>query len=145
VKRVWLLILLLPGSIVAQDAATEKPCIAFSPESTSPTNAFAKGPLENAVTPSGDLEFFPTHHDGCWNVHVLSVPVSNAKGKQMGYAVSYTVTDPQRVEVGHGLNCGPDQNIFLHAMDKAAADATRSIRLTRPASQTGSTAQSSHQ
>jgi hypothetical protein len=145
VKRVWLLILLLPTTIAAQNAGTEKPCIAFSPESGSPTNAFAKGPLEDSVMLSGDFVFFPSRHEGCWNVHVLSVPVSNAKGKHMGYAVSHTVTDPQSIEVGHGLTCGPDQNTFLQAMHKAAADAIRSIRLARPASQSRSTTQSVQQ
>jgi hypothetical protein len=130
-KRMWLLILLLAEAVVAQDGTKEKPCIAFSPESTSPTNTFAKDPLEASVMLSGDFEFFAAHHEGCWNVHVLSLPVVTAKGKTMGFAISHTVTDPKTMEVGHALTFGPDRDIFIQAMRKAAADAIRNIRLTR--------------
>lgn len=132
-KRVWLLILLLAEAGAGHNVAG-KPCIAFSPESASPSNTFAKDPLEAAVTLSGDFTFFPSSHEGCWNVHVLSLPVTNAKGKQIGYVVSHTVTDPQGIEVGHALTFGPDRNIFLQAMRKAAADAIRNIRRSRPVS-----------
>ena len=130
-KRMWLLILLLAEAVVAQNGTKEKPCIAFSPESTSPTNTFAKDPLEASVMLSGDFEFFAAHHEGCWNVHVLSLPVVTAKGKTMGFAISHTVTDPKTMEVGHALTFGPDRDIFIQAMRKAAADAIRNIRLTR--------------
>jgi hypothetical protein len=123
--------LLMSGMLVAQNGTTEKPCIAFSPESTSPTNEFAKDPLEAAVMLSGDFVFYAGHHDGCWNVHVISLPIISAKSRPMGYAVSHTVTDPQRVEVGHALTFGPDRDIFMDAMRKAAADAIRNVRLAR--------------
>jgi hypothetical protein len=130
-KRLCFLIVLLTQAVMAQEAPPEKPCIAFSPESASPTNAFAKEPLESAVRMSGDFEFYASHHEGCWNVHVLSLPVTSAKGKPMGYVVSHTVTDPQSIEVGHALTFGPDQGIFLQAMNKAVADAIRNIRHAR--------------
>jgi len=140
-KRLGLLILVLANALVAQDATSAKPCIALSPESSSLTNTFAKDPLESAVMQSGDFEFFTSHHDGCWNVHVLSLTVTNAQGKPLGYAISHTVTDPQNIEVGHALTFGPDQDTFLQAMRKAAADAIRNIRLTRSASQSSPTTQ----
>jgi hypothetical protein len=127
----WLLILLLAEAVVAQGGTKEKPCIAFSAESTSPTNTFAKDPLEASVMLSGDFEFFAASHEGCWNVHVLSLPVVTAKGKTMGFAISHTVTDPKSMEVGHALTFGPDRDVFIQAMRKAAADAIRNIRLTR--------------
>jgi len=123
------------GFAFAGQAQTEKPCIALSPESTSPTNDLAKSPLEAAVMTSGDFEFFPSRHDGCWNVHVISLPVANAKGKIIGYALSHTVTDPQNVEVGHALTFGPGQEIFMQAMRKATADAIRNIRVAHANSQ----------
>jgi hypothetical protein len=129
-KRMCLIILLLAEAVVAQSGATEKPCIAFSPESTSPTNTFAKDPLAASVMLSGDFEFFAAPHEGCWNVHVLSLPVVTAKGKPMGFAISHTVTDPKSMEVGHALTFGPNRDIFVQAMNKAAADAIRNIRLT---------------
>ena len=131
-KRMWLLILLLLAeSGVAQNGTKEKPCIAFSPESTSPSNTFAKDPLEASVMLSGDLEFFAARHEGCWTVHVISLPVVTAKGKTMGFAISQTVTDPKSLEVGHALTFGPGRDIFVQAMRKAAADAIRNIRLAR--------------
>jgi hypothetical protein len=133
--RLWLPILLLAEAVVGQDVTREKPCIAFSPESASPSNIFAKDPLEAAVMLSGDFEFYASHHEGCWNVHVLSLPVMSAKGKRMGYAISHTVSDPQNIEVGHALTFGPDRDIFLQAMRKAAAEAIRNIRLSRSSSQ----------
>lgn len=129
-NRLWLFILLLAQALAAQDAPPRKPCVAFSPESTSPTNTLAQEPLEAAVMASGDLEFYANPHQGCWHVHVISLPVTSAKGKRIGFAVSHTVTDPQSIEVGHALTFGPDQGIFLQAMNKAAADAIRSIRTT---------------
>jgi len=129
-KRLCILILLgVSEGVIAQDVLPARSCIAFSPESTSPTNAFAKGPLEAAVMLSGHFDFYATRHDACWNVHVLSLPVMTAKGKRIGYVVSHTVTDPQNIEVGHALTFGPDEHIFLQAMNKAAADAIRNIRL----------------
>jgi len=140
-KLLWLLIPLLGCTVAGQDGARDRPCIAFSPESTSPTNTLAKDPLEAAVMTSGDFDFYPSHHDGCWNVHVISLPVMSAKGKRIGYAVSHTVVDPQSVEVGHSLTFGPDRDIFLQAMRKAAAEAIRNIRLTRSSSQAPPTTQ----
>ena len=49
----------------------------------------------------------------------------------MGYAISHTVTDPESVEVGQALTLGPGREIFVEAMNKAVADAIRSIRLAR--------------
>lgn len=126
----WLLILLLAEAVFAQTVTKEKPCIAFSPESASGTNTLAKDPLEASVMLSGDFNFFATGHEGCWNVHVLSLPVVTAKGKPMGYVISHTVTDPKSMGVGHALTFGPDRDIFVQAMRKAAADAIRNIRLT---------------
>lgn len=125
-------VFLLSQVAIAQSTMAEKPCIAFSPQSTSSTNAFAKDPLQSAVMASGDLDFYPSQHDGCWVVHVLSLPINSAKGKNLGYVVSQTVTDPQGLEVGHALTFGPDRDIFVPAMNKAAADAIRNIRLSRP-------------
>ena len=133
-KQLCLLILLLAHTVAAQNV-NKRPCIAFSPESTSSTNALAKDPLEAAVTLSGDFDFYASRHEGCWNVHVISLPVMSGKGKRIGYAVSHTVTDPQNVEVGHALTFGPDQDIFSQAMRKAAADAIRNIRLAHSISQ----------
>ena len=126
------------GLVFAGQAQNEKPCIALSPESTSTTNDLAKSPLEAAVMTSGDFEFFPNHRDGCWNVHVISLPVANAKGKIIGYALSHTVTDPQNLEVGHALTFGPGQEIFMQAMRKATADAIRNIRVAHANSSSAS-------
>jgi len=49
-KRLWLL--LLTEAVVAQNATTGN----FSPESPSPTNTFARDPLESAVMRSGDFD-----------------------------------------------------------------------------------------
>jgi hypothetical protein len=139
-KRSWLLIPLLALTVAAQNG-TKRPCIAFSSESTSPTNMLAKDPLETAATLSGDFDFYASHQEGCWNVHVISLPVMSGKGKRIGYAVSHTVTDPQNIEVGHALTFGPDQDIFLQAMRKATADAIRNIRVAHSISQSPSTTQ----
>jgi len=133
-KSLCLLSLLLAGTVAAQTAVGEKPCVGFVPESTSPTNVYAKEPLQAAVMLSGDLEFYASGHEGCWDVHVLSLPVISGKSKRIGYAISHTVTDPKGVEVGHGLTFGPDRDIFVQAMQRAAADAIRNIRLVRSAS-----------
>ena len=71
----WLPVLLLTEAVVTQNATTEKPCIAFSPESASPTNTFARDPLERAGMLSGDFDLYASQHDGCWNVLVLSLPI----------------------------------------------------------------------
>src|SRR5215468_2392531 len=42
----------------AQTQATGRPCIAFSPQSDSPTNLFAREPLQSAVMLSGDFDFY---------------------------------------------------------------------------------------
>src|SRR5215831_14083584 len=131
-KWKWTLVVFLAiATAAAQNVSAKKPCIAFSPESTSPANELAKEPLGTAVMQSGDFDFYPSRHEGCWSVHIISLPVSNAKGKHLGYAISHTVTDPRNIEVGHALTFGPDQDIFLRAMRKAAADAIRNIRLAR--------------
>lgn len=134
-KVLSLLTVLLATAVASQPPVTEKPCISFVPESTSETNTYAIEPLKSAVLTSGDFEFTEGVHDGCWAVHVLSLPVTNAKGKRVGYAVSQTVTDPKGTEVGHGLAFGPSSDIFAQAMRKATADAIRNIRLSRPTSQ----------
>lgn len=134
-KSLSLLTMLLAITVAAQSPATEKPCISFVPESTSETNTYAIDPLQSAVMTSGDFEFFAGVHDGCWAVHVLSLPVTTTKGKRVGYAISHTVTDPKGLEVGHGLTFGPNSDIFVQAMRKATADAIRNIRLARSISQ----------
>ena len=68
-KSLCLLSLLLAGTVAAQTAVGEKPCVGFVPESTSPTNVYAKEPLQAAVMLSGDLEFYASGHEGCWDVH----------------------------------------------------------------------------
>src|SRR5215831_18458826 len=115
-KTFCLLTIMLAISGAAQSQMAKKPCIAYVPESTSETNNYAKEPLQSAVMMSGDLEFFEGSHDDCWTVHVLSLPVTTAKGKQVGNTISYTVTDPKGVEIGHGLTFGPNSDIFTQAM-----------------------------
>jgi hypothetical protein len=134
-KSLCLLSLLLAGTVVAQTAGAEKPCISFVPESTSATNTYAKEPLQQAVMLSGDFDFYASTHEGCWEVHVLSLPVITGKNKRIGYAISHTVTDPKGLEVGHALTFGPDPDIFIQAMHRAAADAIRNVRLVRSTSQ----------
>lgn len=134
-KSLCLLTLLLAGTVAAQTAVAGKPCISFVPESTSPTNIYAKEPLQAVVMLSGDFEFYASSHEGCWDVHVLSLPVIRGKSKRIGFAISHTVTDPKGVEVGHALTFGPDPDIFVQAMHKAAADAIRNSRLVRSTSQ----------
>jgi hypothetical protein len=134
-KSLCLLILLSAGTALAQTAPTQKPCISFVSDSTSPTNSYAKDPLQAAVMLSGDFEFYVGSHNGCFEVHVLSLPVNSAKGKRIGYAISHTVIDTKGVEVGHALTFGPDDDIFVKAMHKATADAIRNIRLERSSSQ----------
>jgi len=130
-KLLCLLPLLLASTVAAQTAAAEKPCISFVPESPSPTNIYAIEPLQAAVMLSGDFEFYASAHEGCWAVHVISLPVISGKRKRIGYAVSHTVTDPKGIEVGHALTLGPDPDLFAQAMHKATADAIRNIRLVR--------------
>lgn len=134
-KALSLLTMLLATALAAQPTVTEKPCITFVPESTAETNTYAIDPLKSAVMTSGDFEFLVGVHDGCWTVHVLSLPVTTAKGKRVGYAISQTVTDPKGMEVGHGLAFGPTSDIFAQAMRKATAEAIRNIRLSRSTSQ----------
>src|SRR5215468_8286614 len=73
-------LLLSARPAVTQIEASGKPCIAFSPESDSPTNMLARDPLQSAVMLSGDFDFYPDRHAGCWSVHVISLPVKSAKG-----------------------------------------------------------------
>jgi hypothetical protein len=134
-KSLCLLSLLLAGTIPAQTAVADKPCISFVPESTLPTNTYAKAPLQAAVMLSGDFKFYASGHEGCWEVHVLSLPVISGKSKRIGYAISHTVTDPKGMAVGHALTSGPDRDIFVQAMHKAAADTIRNIRLIRSTAQ----------
>lgn len=138
-KSLCLLTLFLASTVAAQTVVAEKPCIRFVPESTSPTNSYAMEPLQSAVMLSGDFEFYASGHAGCWDVRVLSLPVISGKQKRMGYAISHTITDPKGTEVGHALTFGPDQDIFIQAMHKAAAEAIRNIRLARSASQSSVT------
>ena len=135
-KALSLLTMLLVAAAAAQPQVTDKPCISFVPESTSETNTYAIEPLQSAVMTSGDFEFLVGVHDKCWAVHVISLPVTTAKGKRMGYAISHTVTDPKGLQVGHGLTFGPNSDTFVQAMRKATADAIRNIRLERSSSQT---------
>lgn len=128
--RLLTLLLLIPA-VNAQNAMVEKPCISFVPESTSPTNIYARDPLRDAVMLSGDFEFYSGTHAGCWNVRVISLPVVSAKGRRVGYAISQTVTAPKGMEIGHALTFGPESGTFVQAMHKAAADAIRNIRLSR--------------
>lgn len=134
-KTLGFLTALLAAAVAAQTPVAQKPCISFLPESTSETNTLAIEPLHSAVMTSGDFDFLEGVHGSCWVVHVLSLPVMNAKGKRVGYAISHTVTDPKGLEVGHGLSFGPNSDIFLQAMRKATADAIRNIRQARSISQ----------
>ena len=79
---------------------------------------------------SGDFDFYPSRHDGCWTLHVLSLPINNAKGRPWGMPFR-TPSHPESVEVGHALTFGPAREIFVEAMNKVVADAIRSIRLAR--------------
>jgi hypothetical protein len=144
-KWLWAFVILLSGVATSQQTTAEKPCIAFSPESDSSSNELGKQPLENAVMQSGDFEFYGRRHEGCWNVHVISLPITNAKRKTLGYAISHTVTDPQNIEVGHALTFGPDQSAFLGAMRKATADAIRNVRLAHSISQSSGRGQKTKQ
>lgn len=142
-KRFGLLLLLLIVDVaVAQNGTPAgKTCIAFSSDSdSSGTNIFARDPLATAVTLSGDFEFYASDHYTCWTVHVLSIPVYREGEMQIGYAVSYTVTDPRSIQVGHGLLFGPDRDTFERAMRNAAADAIKNIRLVQSSPQPSSVA-----
>src|ERR1700691_2757232 len=132
-KRVWLIFLLLiVHSAAAQNATSGKPCIAFSPgDESAGTDGLAKDPLATAVTLSGDFEFYASSHAACGTVEVLSLPVQLENGVPIGYAISYTVTDPKSIQIYHGLQCGPDRNAFEQAMRKAAAEAVKDIRFTQ--------------
>ena len=134
-KAQSLLTMLLATAVTAQSPVTKQPCVSFVPESNSATNTYAKDPLQSAVMTSGDFEFLVGGQNGCWAVHVLSLPVTTAQGKRIGCAISHTVTDPEGMEVGHGLTFGPNSDIFVQAMRKATADAIRNIRLARSNSQ----------
>jgi hypothetical protein len=127
-KRLCLLVLLLaPGLALCQDTHE---CIAFAPASSDSVTNLARDPLATAVTLSGDFRFYPRAHFECWQVHVLSIPVT-VVGGEGGYAVSYTVTDLGGVEVGFGLQVGPDRDTFDRAMREAAKDAITDIRFKR--------------
>jgi hypothetical protein len=130
-RHACLLLVVLMQSLAA--VAQQKPCIAFAPESPSATtDIYARDPLATAVTLSGDFGFYPSQHYGCWNVHVLSMPINLEGGRVIGYAISYTVTDTSGVEVGHALQFGPETTtVFEMAMRSAAADAVKDIRLAQ--------------
>jgi len=107
-----------------------KPCIAFDGGGPETIDSMAREPLSTAVTLSGDFEFSSSSRTGCWTVNVLSLVVRSGSGVQVGYAVSYTVTDPSGFEVNHYLMCG-QEDIFDGAMRKAAADAVKNIRFVQ--------------
>lgn len=131
-KRLWrVLLVLIVNAAIAQNAAAGKPCIAFSSNSDSASNAnlLAKEALSTAVTLSGDFQFYESPHQGCWTVHVISLPMSNEARMPIGYAVSYTVTDPNEIELDHVLLVAPDNSVFERAMRQAAVSAIKSVRL----------------
>src|ERR1700683_4607621 len=102
--RVLLLLLIVDVAVGQSVTPAGKPCIAFSPGSdSSGSDVLAKDPLATAVTLSGDFEFYPNDHDACWTVHVLSLPVRLESGMPIGYAISYTVTDPHMLQIAHAL------------------------------------------
>jgi len=84
IKRLLPLVLLVAVAAEPQNAPMESLCIAFSQESSSSTNASAKDPLEAAVMMSGDFDFYPSRHDGCWTVHVLSLPIKTQRERPWG-------------------------------------------------------------
>jgi hypothetical protein len=122
------------AAVATQGQNADKPCIAFSSGDSTETNNYARDPLATAVTLSGDFRFYPSQHATCWNVHVLSAPLES-EGRPLGYAISYTVTDPSGVEVGYGLLIRHDTTVFDIAMRNAAAAAVKDIRLTQSMSQ----------
>ncbi len=136
-KRLWLLVLLLAPTPVLCQAATRE-CMAFGPRNatsvlagdlTSDDNlAWA---LEAPVTLSGDYDFYPAPHDGCWTVHVVAMSMPSRIGGSLGYAVSYSVTNPHGVMRLLGLQVGPDQDVFDRAMRAAAVAAVKDIRQMR--------------
>jgi hypothetical protein len=128
------MILVVPMYLAVVSVAQEKPCIAFSSADSTETNIYARDPLASAVTLSGDFGFYSSQRSTCWNVHVLSAPVTMG-GSAVGYGISYTVTDPSGVEVGHGLLIGHDTAVFDTAMRNAAADAVKSIRFMQSLAQ----------
>src|SRR5438046_10635591 len=117
-KSLCLLSLLLAGTVAAQTAVGEKPCVGFVPESTSPTNVYAKEPLQAAVMLSGDLEFYASGNEGCWDVHVLYLPVISGKSKRIGYEICHTVSERKGVEVGQTVTFRTDRKIIAEAMQK---------------------------
>jgi len=105
-------------------------CISFVSEDE-PVNNLARAPLDAAVTLSGDYDFYPTSHTGCWEVNVVAMSTSSGSGACSGYAVAWAVTDPYGAMWGHGLNAGPDKDTFDRAMRAAAVDAIKDIRQMR--------------
>jgi hypothetical protein len=128
VKRCCLLVFLLTKLAVCQAPAHE--CIAFSPSDSS-SSMLAKDPLSTAVTLSGDFDFYPSSHLGCWEVNVIALEATTQDGLRVGYAVSYTITNPSGVELDFALRFGPDQAVIERAMRDAAADTIKHIRVIR--------------
>jgi hypothetical protein len=108
--------------VLASMAAAQKQCIAFSSDN-SQTSHFSQSALQTAVTQSGEFDFYPNEHGGCWAVHEISSAVTGTKS----YAISWVVVDPHNGFITHGLDLGPE-NVFSRAMNTAAAAAIKDIR-----------------
>jgi hypothetical protein len=104
-----------------------RPCFAFAPsDPASSEDKLAKDPLEAAITLSGDYDFFSEFHGKCWTVHVVAMSIPNQSDSViLGYAVSYSITDPDGSLWQHGLNVGPDKQTYDHAMRRAAVSAVQ--------------------
>lgn len=123
--------LLLAVAVLLMSTLALGECIAFAPPRGDSTSLLARTPLATAVTLSGDFTFFESRHDGCWHVNVIAVQPHLEGGKDLGYTIAYTVTDPDEIEVAFHLFLGPDQSVFEEAMRTAAADTIRNIRFVR--------------
>jgi hypothetical protein len=110
------------ASAPVQNAPATKPCLAFASDNSSIAH-FSRDALQAAVTPSGDLDFYPSEHPGCWKVHEISATLGTTP---QGYAISWVVTDLHDLYVAHGLNLG-QQDAFTKAMQAAAAAARKDI------------------
>lgn len=60
----------------------------------------------------------------------MAIPNQTASVK-LGYAVCYSITDPEVFLWQHGLNVGPDKQTYDHAMRTAAVSAVKGIRAMR--------------
>ncbi len=123
--------ILVIGSALQSPAQDSKPCIAFVSDSSTGEQQQALEPLRTAVTLSGDFDFYPVYHIGCWTIHVLAIRTSSQGGIQTGYAVSTVVLPPSAYLAGHEMMVAPDTSVFDTTMRDEAAAAIRDIRDTQ--------------